>query len=54
MQGMGDFFSALPWEGWGGASEDMAGCVDWIIILPFFATKSTKNIVFVSDLIIFL
>ena len=40
-------------EGWGGASEDMAGCVDRIIILPFFATKSTKNIVFVSDFIIF-
>ena len=40
-------------EGWGGASEDMAGCVDWIIILPFFATKSTKNIVFVSAFIIF-
>ena len=31
----------------------MAGCVDGIIILPFFATKSTKNIVFVSDFIIF-
>ena len=54
LQGMGDFFSALPREGWGGASEGMAGCVDRIIILPFFATKSTKNIVFVSDFIIFL
>ena len=100
LQGMGDFFSALPrgrssttgpsktllphpnhytphpnlsqgektssnrlkhsrkelpplGEGWGGASEGMAGCVDRIIILPFFATKSTKNIVFVSAFIIF-
>jgi hypothetical protein len=41
-------------EGWGGASDGMAGWVDGIIILPFFATKSTKNIVFVSDFIIFL
>ena len=40
-------------EGWGGASDGMAGWVDGIIILPFFATKSTKNIVFVSDFIIF-
>ena len=36
-----------------GPQEAWWGCVDRIVILPFFATKSTKNIVFVSAFIIF-
>ena len=36
-----------------GPSGGMAGSVDGIIILPFFTTKSTKNIVLVSGFVIF-